>query len=195
MSETLRPVPSGVREGGDIYKLREPTIEDIGALAGVIGRGADDPDTLKGLFDGKMEDLDLGSLLSILMRAIADPQAREDFYFLLADMWTHDPTEGMSFEEPPEEWDYEPREDLVKRGQLISREEMWRSLTKRQKKRIVKRYAIGALSYRRLKDLWDSLSEVTDIKDFLNTSAEQAGVSSGSSTTVSSKSTAGQIEE
>lgn len=180
----------------NIYTLREPQLGDVGRFARVLGQGAtSNPDVLNELLNRDASEMDTSAVFGILLLAIADPQALENFYFALAHMWEHDPTEGMNIDEVPEEWDYEPSPALVEKGRMYSREEMWRSLTKRRKRLILKRYELEKIPFRRVKDMWHSISDKIDIKDFLATSAEQAGVSSGFSTTESKEDTDGPTEE
>ncbi len=172
------------------YTLRAPTLEDIGSLAGVIARGAaGDSDLVTRILTGKVGAGEFGA---VLVRAIVDAQAREDFYFVLGDMWIHEPE---NLDEPPERWDYEPDPSLVERGQAYGREERWKTITRFNRKRVAKRYEVGALPASVLRSMWGSIRESVDISDFLSTASLQAEESSGESETESSDDMDGRTDK
>lgn len=185
----LKGVEGGA-ESVPAYTLRPPDLEDIANISGAALKGADgDPQLVARLLSGKVETSEFAT---VLIRAMTDAGAREDMFFVLGDLWQHEPA---NVDEPPERWDYEPNPDLVDKGKAISREEMWRSITRYNRKRVIKRYEVAKLPPKALKSMWESLRGQVDLSDFLPTPPEPEEENSGESTTESNAVTDGPTNE
>lgn len=188
MTETQLTEIQGGKKFDPAYTLREPTIGDVSNLAGVIARGAKDPEFLQLIREKNNE----GAMIAMFASAFADAGARADLMFTLGDMWEHSPPD---LETPYEMWDYDPDPELVEKGQAISRELQWRSISRANRRRIINRHEIENLPFRVLKDMWLSLKENTDINDFLGMASSFIKEKSGESTTESNDATDGPTNE
>lgn len=152
------------------YAVREPNIEDATNLIGAILRSAG-AETLKDVMEGfgeanpaeKQRKASEGFVM-LLLDAMSNPGTRDDLLFILADVWQYDPGK---VDDPPEDFDYNPDPLKVKGGGAISRDEMWRSLSSKKRKRLVKRYELGQLPLPALIEFVRAFQETVDLSAFL----------------------------
>jgi hypothetical protein len=180
------------------YAVREPTIEDATNLIGAILRSAG-ADTLQSVM-GDMsaaEDDDARNkkagegFVMLLLDALSNPGTRDDLLFILSDMWQYDPGK---VDDPPEDFDYDADPEKVAKGQAMSREQMWRALSTKKRKRLVKRYELGQLPLSALIEFVNAFKETVNIADFLGSLKSLAPGDAGNSSTPSPDDTDGQTE-
>lgn len=179
MSEANNVVPLPPK-----HRLRPATIDDAAILSGVLSAGVGDSQFAE-LVAKKNYQAAVALLAS---NAWSIPQNREDLMYLLAGMWEHD----VSVEEPHEDWDYDPDPKKVEEGQAISREERWRSISRKNRRRMVKRIELGKLPAKELQGFWNALKGSIDLKDFLDSLKPPSVDSSGGSSTESNAATGGE---
>jgi hypothetical protein len=192
------------------YAVREPNIEDATNLIGALLRsaGADTlKDVMSGFGDAPGEDATdeekaahtaarnrqaSEAFVMLLLDALSNPGTRDDILFILADVWQYDPGK---VDKPHDDFDYEPDPAKVKAGQQIGRDEMWRSLSTKRRKRLVKRSELGALPLGALAEFVKAFRETVDFSSFLASLNMLSPGEAGKSSTPSPDGTGGQIAE
>jgi len=179
------------------YAVREPDIDAITNLIGTILRSAG-ADTLKDVMSGfgeadaaERNQKASEGFVMLLLDALSQPTTRDDLLFILADLWVYEPA---NLDEPPEFFDYEPDPAKVKAGQAVPRDERWRALSRRNRKRLVKRYELGALPVSALIEFVNAFKETVDFAGFLGSVNSLSTASLGNSRTSSPADTAGTTE-
>jgi len=165
------------------YSVREPSIEDAVNLVGALARGVT-PETMRALASDNAEH----GVYDLFLNAIADPLSRNEVMLVLADLWLLE----VNADEPHEDWDYDPDPKNVERGQELSRPEMWRTIKRSNRKRLIKRIELGKLPVAAFKDFYHSFAASTgDLQGFFGQVGELVRVRSGGSTTDSPNGTDG----
>lgn len=180
------------------YSVREPNIEDATNLIGALLRSAGG-DTLRaalngfgqGASDEERQKAASEAFVMLLLDALSNPGTRDDLLFILGDVWQYDPGK---VDEPPDDFDYEADPAKVAAGQAIPRDQMWRSLSTKKRKRLVKRYELGQLPLSALVDFVNAFKETVDLGDFLGSLKSFTPAADGSSTTPSPAATDGQTK-
>jgi hypothetical protein len=180
------------------YSVREPNIEDATNLIGAILRSAG-ADTLREVMSGfgETENEDERNLkasegfVMLLLDALSNPTTRDDLLFILGDMWQYDPGK---VDDPPDFFEYAPDPAAVARGQAFSREERWRALSTRNRKRLVKRQELGQLPLGALIEFVNAFKETVNLGDFLESLRSLAPAKAGESETSSQDDTDGQTD-
>lgn len=172
------------------YVLREPNIKDCANFVGALASGVEDYRIFEAL---ATNDEDGGAmqaaLLLLFARTIANPSSRSDLLYVLSDLWQ---TDAGEIDEVPEDWDYDPDPVLVSKGQLVGRDERWRSLTRKHRLRIAKRIKLDNLPAREVKKLYRAFADSAGLDDFLDSAKEFIKANSGASSTESKTDTDGQ---
>lgn len=181
------------------YSVREPNIEDATNLVGALLRSAG-ADTLRAALNGfNMGDDEAArqkaaseGFVMLILDALSNPGTRDDLLFILADIWQYDPGK---VDDAPDDFDYEADPAKVASGQAIPRDQMWRSLSTKKRKRLVKRYELGQLPLSALVDFVNAFKETVNLADFLGSLKSFTPGAAGNSTTPSPDATDGQTNE
>lgn len=172
--------------------VRMPKIRDASAFVGALAVADIGPDVL----DALEKRFDEAAFVLVVKSALRNPAARSEMLGVLADLWVHEPDEAtLSADEPPEDWEYDPPSDMVERGQLVGRDERWRSLSRRQKKRLVKRVELESFELSALSEFAEAFKKLPYVADFLESRQKPQEESSGESTMPSPKDTGGPTSE
>lgn len=118
----------------------------------------------------------------LLLDAMSNPGTRDDLLFILADLWQYEPPKS-EVDEPPDFWDYEADPELVAKGQAIPRDQRWRSVSRRNRKRLIKRYELGQLPLNALVEFINAFKDTVNIADFLGSLQSLTPGAAGSSPT------------
>lgn len=183
MTENVTPLPE--KSFDPKYALSEPTIEDTVRLASALLRNAD-RQTVELLASDKAEK----GVYDLFLGAVGNPAAFNDILLVFSGLWKL----SVDVEEPHEDWDYEPAVSEVERGQKLSREEMWRTISRANRRQMVKRIELGKLSYRAWGEFYKAFRATVDLSDFLGSVQGFVKARSGDSTTDSPNGTAGPTE-
>ncbi len=159
------------------YAVREPSIKDAMTLAGIMAEGAENPQ----VFDAIDAKQNSAAMLFLFTGALRSPSAREGMMQLLADLWVKEVPDA-AVENPHDDWVYEVSEQQVKNG-APKREERWRMISRKNRKRIVKQAEIGELPFSALMEFGRNLAALDSIADFLEQVRSFVPESSESSTT------------
>jgi hypothetical protein len=167
-------------------EVRMPTFKNGADFVGILAAG-DATDALSALDagkddDGKIDEMAMLAALGMLVKnALRSPAARDELLYLMADLWVYEPPESVvKADEPPEEWEYDPPADLVKKGQ-IGRDERWRSLSVRQKKRLVKKLELESYPVNLAGEFVEAFKRMPYIADFLESRKKSEPDADGSS--------------
>lgn len=171
----IKPVPNPA------YAVREPSIRDAVSLAGILAEGADSPQVFDAIGEGESQ----AAMLFLFTGALKNPRSRDGLLYLLADLWTYE-TPPDEVEIPPDEWEYEPISDKAP-----SREQNWKSISRKNRKRMIKRFAVEELPFGALMDFGRNIAALDSVKDFLDTVSSLVADTSGESTTDSRSATDG----
>jgi hypothetical protein len=123
----------------------------------------------------------------LLLDALSNPSTRDDLLFILADLWEYEPDKA-TIDEPPDYWDYEPV------GKGIPRDQRWRGLSRRNRKRYIKRYEIGQLPLSALVEFVNAFKDTVNLTDFLGSLKSLTPAEAGNSPTPLHAVTDGQTE-
>lgn len=168
-----------IREPNPAYTVREPTIMDAVSLAGILAEGAENPQ----IFDAIESENNEAAMLFLFTGALRNPVSRNGLMYLLADLWIHE-VDKETVEEPHDEWDYEPLNDKAP-----TREQQWKSISRKNRKRMIKRFEVGELPFSALMDFGRALAALESINDFLSSVNTLVGANSGKSSTSSKEDT------
>ena len=178
--------------GGSRFTVRHPTIRDAKNFTVAVASANINLDTAAMAEEGERE----AAMLLMLKDALSDPRAMEGIMAVFADLWEYEPPiSEIESEEPPEDWEYDPPSDMVERGQLIGRDERWRSLSKRQRKRLVKQVQLEGEGFEAIGEFIESLRELPYIKDFFTSSESASTEGTGTSSTPSKGATGGKTRK
>ncbi len=177
-------------------EVKMPTFKNGADFVGILAAG-DASDALSALDagrddDGKMDEMAMLAALGMLIKnALRSSAARDELLYLMADLWVYEPPESaLKAPEPPEAWEYDPPADLVKKGQ-IGREERWRSLSTRQKKRLVKKLELESYPINLAGEFVEAFKRMPYVADFIERRQKSAKDADGSLPTESTGGTDG----
>ncbi len=184
----VAPLESGRAEKPSRFRVRDPKIRDAKAFVGAIASAQMGDDTLQMAATGENQ----AAVVMAVKDAVASPDALDKLMYVFADLWEYEPPAAvLEAAEPPEEWEYDPPNHLVQKGQLIGRDEQWRSLSRRQKKRLVKKLTLEDEGLGAIEEFATSIQQLPMVRDFLSRSEKSAQEGSGSSMTSSNDATGG----
>lgn len=182
MTENVTPLP----EKPSRFRVRSPKIRDAKNFVGALASADLGNDTLELVNDGNNQ----AAVVMAIKNAVATPVALDKMMYVLVDLWEYEPPEAVvDADEPPEAWDYDPPRNLVERGQAISREEQWRSFSRRHRKRLVKKLELEDEGLEAIEEFGAAIQELPYVKDFLERARRSATDDSGGSGTPSSNDT------
>ena len=168
------------------FRVRSPKIRDAKNFVGALASADLGEDTLALVNDGNNQ----AAVVMAIKNAVATPLALDKMMYVLVDLWEYDPPDSVvNADEPPEEWDYDPPLSLVERGQAISREEQWRSFSRRHRVRLVKKLELEDEGLEAIEEFADAVQRLPYVKDFLERARRSAEDDSGGSTTGSNNDT------
>ncbi len=132
-------------------------------LGGVIAAGTKSPSLLNAL-EGEGDSSEMGLNFAVFFLAAMDsPKTQDAIYHVLAEIWNRE-VKNEEIEEPIDDWEYEPSPEQVKEG-LPSREQRWRMYSRKNRKRMLKRFEVEELPLVALLSFAKSLTE-REIADF-----------------------------
>lgn len=160
--EALRTLWDGL-EVNPLYTAREPSIRAAVMLGGVVAAGAKSPGLLASVEEG-LDPSEAGlNFAMFFLSAMDDPRTQDGIYQVLAEMWDRE-VKTEEIEEPIDDWEYEPTEQQMKEG-LPPREQRWRMFSRKNRKRMFKRFEVEELPFIALLSFAKSLTE-REIADF-----------------------------
>lgn len=146
-------------EVNPLYTASEPSIRAAVMLGGVLASGAKSPALLDAVEEGEA-----GLNFAVFfLAAMDDARTQDAIYHILAEMWDREVT-SQQINEPLDDWEYEPSERQLKEG-MPPRGERWRMYSRKNRKRMLKRYEVEELPFMALLSFAKSLTE-REIADF-----------------------------
>lgn len=187
ISESQKDAFRAIWDGLEVdvrYTAREPSARAAVTLGGVIAAGGKSRSLLTAMVDDDEEKgLNLGLFF---LAAMDDPKTQDGVYWTIAELWDRD-VSTSEIEEPIDDWEYDLSEKQKKEG-LPSREDRWRMYSRKNRKRMLKRYEAEEMPFVKLFSLAKSLTE-REIADFLALVWSVVSKELGSSSTDSSADT------
>lgn len=174
--------PSGVPNSNEKPKItvRMPRFRDASNFIGALAAG-----DASGMMAALDREFNVTAFALLIKSALRSPAGRDDIMFVMADLWVHDVPDA-DIKEAHEEYEYDPDPELVEKGQAISREEMWRSISKKNRRRLVKKYMLEDMELDVAGEFVEAFKRLPYVADFLESREKSQQEKDGESGTPSS---------